>query len=257
MHFALKLFREVRLIFVIQPFGYLDNGQIRFEKKFTGLLDPHIGDDLLGGFAGISLEDPVYLRGAETQVVGQQFYGNLIPDISADIDHCVFEAVEGGNLGMEILHFLILFDQFSHKLVEVTFDVGHIPAGSGLVIDVSDTILQKIILVIMEEQMMLIQAGLPEQRVRFFAKESDPADIPGVLFVGGMHDRTAGRDQKAIIFFQMVGVIMGLIDALSFGDIVDQIVIPDILAIAVIGFCRTKSGVKDDNVTVNIGFLGI
>ena len=167
-------------------------------------------------------------------------YGDLMADIAPYIDHGVFETVKLRDFRLMVC-LPVLFHKFSDKKIKPAVDVGDIFAGAGFVVDISDTFLKKIIVIIVKDQMLRIQSGHFKQFFCLAAEESDPADIPGIILVGGMDDGALRQDQKTIAFFQGVLCLLCAIDSRAFCDVVDQIIIPLVFTIAVIGLCGRET----------------
>lgn len=73
--------------------------------------------------------------------------------------------------------------------------------GAAFVVNVFNTVFQKVIIVIVKDQMIFIETSLCKKCFCLFPKKSHPAHIPGIEFISSMYDGAAGKDQKTIAFF--------------------------------------------------------
>ena len=72
-----------------------------------------------------------------------------------------------------------------------------------------------------------------------------------------MYDCRARSDEKTVVLLQLPLTAAGLIGSPASGHIMDEIIIPRVPAIAVIGSGGTEAGVEHDNVLVRIRLLRI
>ena len=85
-------------------------------------------------------------------------YGDLVADIAPDIDHGILETVKLCDFCL-MVRLSVLFHKFSDKKIKPAVDVGDIFAGAGFIVDISDTFLKKIIVILVKDQMLRIQSG--------------------------------------------------------------------------------------------------
>ena len=125
----------------------------------------------------------------------------------------------------------------AQKKIKMCVDIRNIFICAAFVINIFNTCFQKVILIIMEDQVFFVQTCRFQQVFRFSAKESHPAQIPGFIFVCSVHDCSSREDKKAIIFFQVISILLCLICSFAFCDIMDQIIVPGIFSVTVIRQC--------------------
>ena len=92
-----------------------------------------------------------------------------------DIDDRIIKTGKTHDIRLLLLLFFIHFYQPSRKKVKVSGDGGDILPCPAFIVDVFNAGFQKIIPVIMEKQMILIEPGFSEQIPGLPPEKSDPA----------------------------------------------------------------------------------
>lgn len=141
-------------------------------------------------------KDPINLGGVQAHAVGQLGHGNLAADISPDVIHGLLKARELAALGTEEAFLLFFLRQPRHEKIKLPRDVEHIFSSLAFFIDVLDAVLQKRVLIIMKDQVLPIQTGFLQNLLCFPPEKSDPAEIPGFLFVRRVNNGLTRQDRK-------------------------------------------------------------